>query len=291
MLPEVAVTGAGGYVGSALTRALERRGVVVRRLQRSGDGDRVRPFVLGAPVDPAAMQGAQALVHCAWDFGAAGRSEIERTNVAGSLALFEAARTAGVRRIVFISTMSAFDGCRSLYGRAKLEVERGAAPSGTVVVRPGLVYGAASGGMVGALGQLLRLPLVTPLVGTGSQRLYMVHEDDLGDIIAEYALGERTAPAGPVIAASARPFTFREIVSLLARRDGLRRVLLPVPWQAEWLALKGAELAGMRMRLRSDSLISLINQDPRPDFTASAGIGFRDFETFTLGSSGRRALV
>jgi hypothetical protein len=47
----------------------------------------------------------------------------------------------------------------------------------------------------------------------------------------------------------------------------------------EWLGLKSAELVGLRLRVRSDSLISLINQDPSPDFgaTRAAGLAFAAF--------------
>jgi hypothetical protein len=58
---------------------------------------------------------------------------------------------AGVRRLVFISTISAFDGCRSFYGKGKLEVERITHSLGGWVIRPGLLYGEKPGGMLGRL--------------------------------------------------------------------------------------------------------------------------------------------
>lgn len=282
----IAVTGANGYVGGAIVAALANRGIPVVRLQRSGTGAGVRHAALGAPVDPSTFQDVDALVHCAYDVSATDWSEIHRLNVEGSLALFRAARAAGVRTVVLISSMSAFEGCRSMYGRAKLAVEHAARELGVQSVRPGLVYGDRSGGMVGSLGQLLRLPLVTPLVGTGSQVLYLAHEADLGDLVGRIATGEYTPGAGAIIAAHERPYTFREILSVLARRAGRRTRFVPVPWRLEWLALRTAELAGLRIRLRSDSLVSLVNQDPHPPFTPALPVRFRDFESFMTGAAG-----
>jgi nucleoside-diphosphate-sugar epimerase len=280
----VAVTGANGYVGSRIARALQQSGARVVRLQRARTDDAVRRFALGEPIERTVFDGVDALVHCAYDFGASTWGDIHRVNVEGSIALFRAAHEAGVRRMVFISTMSAFSGCRSMYGRAKLEVEGAARALGVAVVRPGLVYGGESGGMIGALRKLLKLPLVTPLVGSGRQVLYLVHEDDLGAMIATLCASDRV-PDSPVIAAHARPFELREILRILGRQTGRRTALLPVPWQLEWLALRGAETAGLRMRLRSDSLVSLMNQDPSPDFSTSASYEFRDFERATLGAA------
>ncbi|MGI8548771.1 MAG: NAD-dependent epimerase/dehydratase family protein [Gemmatimonadaceae bacterium] len=291
MAGSVAVTGANGYVGSSIARSLEEQGLGVVRLQRSGQGDAVRRFALGEPVDPTVFQGVSSLVHCAYDFNAAGWLDIERANVTGSLDLFQAARDAGVQTIIFISSMSAFEGCRSMYGRAKLEVEQRAQPLGVYSVRPGLVYGKESGGMIAALSKLLGLPLITPLVGSGSQVLYLVHDADLGQMIGELCTGAKQLRGRPVIAANSRPFTFKSILGVLARRDGVKKAFVPVPWQLEWLALKSAELVGLRMRLRSDSLVSLINQDPNPDFSGSSQFSFRDFEDFTLGQDRSPAAV
>jgi nucleoside-diphosphate-sugar epimerase len=273
---DVAVTGTSGYVGSRIASALERRGHRVRRLQRSGDGAGIHRFSLPHAPAAEALAGADALVHCAYDFSATTWPEIVRANVEGTARLFQAARAAHVRTLIFISSMSAFDGCRSMYGRAKLEAEQRVRELGGIVVRPGLVYGSASGGMVAALSKLLGIPLMTPLVGRGDQVLYLVHEDDLGAMIADLCEtpGERLEP---IIAANSRPFTLRDILALLAQQRGVRRAFVPVPWRLEWGALRAAEALGLRIRLRSDSLVSLLNQDRAPNFAPSAMFTFRDF--------------
>ena len=52
-------------------------------------------------------------------------------------------------------------------------------------------------------------------------------------------------------------------------------------WRAVWLGLKTAELARLRLGYRSDSVISLVHQDPHPDFSAlkELGVTVREFGT------------
>jgi nucleoside-diphosphate-sugar epimerase len=199
-------------------------------------------------------------------------------NVNGSLNLFEAAGKAGVQRMVFISTMSAFPECKSMYGQAKLAVETRAEPWKIHIVRPGLVYGPGCRGMVGSLAKLAGLPIL-PLVGNGGQVLYLAHQEDLGNLVRGMCDGTIPRQDKAVIAASKRSYTLREILKLLAASQNKKPLLIPVPWQIEWLALRCMESIGIRLRVRSDGIISLINQDASPDFAPTDHVKavFRDF--------------
>jgi nucleoside-diphosphate-sugar epimerase len=263
----VAITGTHGWVGSCLARYFREQGWRVRGLVRKPSptslevGDEV-PFRLGEEIPPAALAGAEALIHCAYDFGPRTWPEIERTNVQGTQRLFAAAKQAGVARLVLISTMSAFPAAKSLYGRAKLEMEQIAAAHAALVLRPGLVYGDHAGGMYGSLVAQVRKSGVIPLIGGGTQVLYLVHEQDLSDLARRFC------------AAHEQPWTFRQILEEIARRLGRKPKFIGVPWKLVWLVLKTAETLGLRLGFRSDSLISLVNQNPEPDFTQGAAVGF-----------------
>jgi nucleoside-diphosphate-sugar epimerase len=286
-----AVTGASGYLGSRASQLLSARGWAVFPLSRRsslapGDHQEVVPFSLeqGAPEGFFREQKIDLLVHCAYDFGQTGWADIRRLNVEGSVRLLRQARAEGVRTIIFISTMSAFEGCRSLYGKAKLAVEREALWLGAHVIRPGLIYGPSPGAMVGALTKAVRATPVVPLIGNGKQVLYLAHEDDLASLIHKLGSHPDLKFDGPLIAASERGLTFRAILERLATLNQRKIRLVPVPWQLLWGGLKAAEILGLKIRLRSDSLISLLYQDPSPQFDESrkAGIHFRDFMSFKL---------
>jgi nucleoside-diphosphate-sugar epimerase len=237
---QVAVTGASGYVGGRIAAAVEAAGHELHGLAG---------WRLGGEPD---LDGVDALVHAAWDFRARTAAEIERVNVAGSRRLLEAA--AG-RRIVFVSTLSAFPGARSLYGRAKLAVEEAARAAGGAVVRPGLVWGEPGGSLFASLGRLARLP-VLPIFS--DRALHPAHEDDVAALVV--SLLDAEPPAEPVVAAADQPLTLAQILRALNPR--IRTV--PVPWHAVWAPLRALEAAGLDPPFRSDSVLSLVSLDEQP---------------------------
>lgn len=268
------VTGASGFVGGRVRAALGAAGFAVEDWSRRGAGSGGRRFVLGEPVDPAQLAGARALVHCAYDFEARGWPAIEAANVRGSERLFAAAREAGVARIVHVSSLSAFEGCRSLYGRAKLAAEASALEHGARVLRPGLVWAEAPGGVFGGLvAQVRRLPVVPLVAGDAPQ--YLVHGDDLGAFVARVATGDASPPAAPVRVAHLAPQSLRVILRAIAAALGTPARLAPVPWRAAWLGLRALEALRLPAPFRSDSLLGLVFQEPSPSFALAEQLGAR----------------
>jgi nucleoside-diphosphate-sugar epimerase len=274
----VAITGASGYVGSMLQRHFADAGWNVMRMVRStqAGGDNSVPFRLGEELAPDVFRRPQvrALVHCAYDFRPVTRDEIYQINVDGSRKLLAAARAGGVERIVVMSSISAFTGCRSLYGRAKLEIDAAGAAAGALVIRSGLVYGDGlpAGGMFGSLATSVRRGLV-PLIDGGVHPQYLIHEADLWRLVKRFCDGDLDNPGKPVVAASPRAWPLRDLLAVLAARQGRHPRFLPVPWQPVWAGLRLAELAHLPVQYRSDSVISLVNQDRNPDFASLAAVG------------------
>jgi nucleoside-diphosphate-sugar epimerase len=284
-LKTVAITGASGYVGSTLARHFEKAGWNVTRMLRSATpgGDGTVPFRLGEEVAPDAFRLRQvhALVHCAYDFRPVKRIEIRLINVEGSKKLLVAAQAGGVERIAVMSSISAFEGCRSEYGMAKLEIEAAAAAVGALVIRSGLVYGdgsSRSGGMFGSLATSVQRGMV-PLIDGGIHPQYLIHEEDLWRLVKGFCEGGIPNPGRPVVAASPRAWPLRELLTELARRQGRHPRFVSVPWQPVWAGLRLAELAHLPVQYRSDSVISLVHQDRNPDFESltKAGIKAREF--------------
>ena len=148
----IAVLGGGGFIGRALVRRLATGGAAVRVLGRSPPAEPLPPGVEHRRADlcdPAgltpALEGCAVLVHLASTSvpGTAGSDPAAdaRANVVGGLHLLEAARAAGVRRVVFPSSGGA------VYGRAEVTPTPEDQP-----LRPLGVYGAAKAALEAYLG-------------------------------------------------------------------------------------------------------------------------------------------
>jgi nucleoside-diphosphate-sugar epimerase len=269
-----ALTGSTGYVGSVLTAALSSMVKVVPLTRREGKGDRIQwDFNSGRDISGELRdRKVEVLVHAAWDMRANTLDELRRTAVAGSERLYSAAARAGVKRIVFISTISAFEGCRSAYGRSKLEVEQMTRAQNGVVLRPGLVYGPTPGGVFGAIRGQVQGGKIIPLIGNGRAPQFLLHEDTLKEVARRAVAGD-FPPGEPITVAHPQPWPFRDLVQKIAEKENRKVTLAPAPWPLLYAGLRFAEMLKVKLPVRSDSIISFVYQNPSPDFSKLSQYG------------------
>lgn len=268
----------------SLTAALRARshGVVEYRRtlpREKGTGD-VRLLDLRHPFEPGLFSGVSCLVHAAWDLRESDPSRAWSVNVEGSRRLLGAATQAGVRRIVFLSSMSAYFGTRQGYGLMKLAVERTVLEAGQVVVRPGLVYGPSAGGMMGTLRKLARLPVIPTFKGANQ---YMLHVDDFVNAMAKVVETEEV-PSTVVGLAHPEPVAFDDLMRCLIPVGRTPR-LVQVPWRPVLMALKAGERLGVPLPVRSESLLGLVRPAPAvpgQDVGAALGCVFRSGSAVAL---------
>lgn len=272
-----------------MSAALLERGwevVILGRRPTDVPGVSSEPFQLGESIPTHRLEGLDALVHCAWDFGTRSWEQIDAVNVRGSQMLFEAASAAGVGRLVHISTVSAAGDPRSMYGRAKRRTEALATDHDGVIVRPGLLYGPGAGGMVGMLATLVgALPVVPVLVGD-DRPLYLAHQDDAARLIGLTAAGLEGEVGAPLTAAAPDPHSLREVLGAIAAANGRRRLFFRVPWQLLYAPLRLLEVLHVPSPMRSDSALSIATLDPDPfrSGAAPSTMEFRRFEPAALAS-------
>jgi len=270
-----ALTGAHGYVGSRIRQALEASGWRIVALCRATPhipGDLQWSLNDRHPItEDLRHRSVVALVHVAWDLAQVRSDLIERVNVQGSIRLFEQARAAGVQRIVFISSMSAYPEAHSLYGQAKMAVERAAENFSAVIIRPGLVYGDQPGGVFGSMQQRVARSSLIPIIGDGTYPQYLVHEDDVGACVVSALRAERVSE--PVTVAHPEPWPFCKLIEKIAKSRNRRVRLVPVPWRFIFAGLRLAEMMAARPAFRSDSVVSLVYPNPNPVFNCASLLG------------------
>ena len=299
----ILVTGASGFVGTALCRELLARGHTVRAAVRrlvppSAVPSRLHQILvpdIAAEFDRRALvDGVGTVVHLA---AIAHRSnlddgEMRRVNCDAAVRLAEAA-AGSVRRFIFLSSVKvhgedsgsgtyaeddALDPQDS-YGRSKLEAERAltetAARMGIelVIVRPPLVYGP------GVKANFLRLlgwvdsGLPLPFASVRNRRS-LIYVGNLVDALAR--LAEHPAARGPFLVSDDESVSTPELVSRIASVLGRSARLLPAPLaflrMAGMIAGRRDEIRRLTGNLAIDSLRARRLLDWRPPYTLDAGL-------------------
>ncbi|MDB5796429.1 MAG: hypothetical protein JWP36_331 [Paucimonas sp.] len=248
----VLVTGANGFVGSALCASLERQGIEVRRAVRdaksateSGVGE------IGPDTDwTGALAGCDTVVHAAArvhvmrDSADDPLAAFRAVNTAGTLNLAAQAAAAGVRRLVFISSVKVNGEAghhaaqdepapADPYGVSKAEAEAGlhkiGAASGleTVVIRPPLVYGPGVGANFLRLMRAVDRGMVLPF-GRVENRRSLIFVGNLASGIAQ-CLTHPAAAGRTWMISDGQDLSTPELVTMLAHHLGRPPRLMPVP--------------------------------------------------------------
>lgn len=180
----LAITGATGFVGGHLLNLAVRAGFPVRALTRRTQDDRPNvTWVRGALDNPASLSvlctGVDVVIHIAGVVNAPTREGFEAGNVAGTLAVVEAAKKAGCKRFIHVSSLAATLPQLSVYGETKAKAEKIVASSGLdwTIIRPPAIYGPGDGEML-ELFKMAKSGFVT-LPPDADGRLSAIHVDDL----------------------------------------------------------------------------------------------------------------
>lgn len=257
----ILITGANGFIGSALAARLLASGhTPIGAVRRTSPGARIeeRPYDLSwTRVPPNLFDGIDVLVHTAF-VRTSSRGDGFAMNVDGSLRLLEAARAANVPQCIFLSSFSAWPDARSEYGRQKFVLEGTFSAPGDAVVRPGLVVG--NGGLFNTLRQtLLRAPLI-PLVGGGTYPVQTVFIDDLVDAI-ERIIVEKLS--GTFNVAEERSHTYAALCREITTQAGLRARFVYLPVWLTFATLTIAKPLGIALPMNLDNLLGLLASRPR----------------------------
>ncbi|EAQ29318.1 predicted nucleoside-diphosphate-sugar epimerase [Erythrobacter sp. NAP1] len=147
-MPIVAITGATGFVGKATLDVAVQKGLHVRALTRRDAQPRERVTWVPGTLDRAEaleelVSGCDAVIHVAGLTSTPNPGRFEAANVTGTANMIAAAKSQGIERFVFVSSLSAREPDLSAYGASKAKAERLVEDSGLdwTIVRPPGVYG------------------------------------------------------------------------------------------------------------------------------------------------------
>jgi nucleoside-diphosphate-sugar epimerase len=230
----IALTGATGFVGGeVLAQAMAAKLPVNALTRRPQD---IRPdlrWVSGAlnskPALVSLMRDADMVLHVAGVVNAADRAGFHTGNVAGTRAMVDAARAAGVRRFVHVSSLAAREPELSDYGWSKARAEQEVMASGLdwTIVRPPAVYGPADKEML----ELFKLAArgILPLPPSG--RLSVIHVADLARLLIKLTCdgGENLGQVYEADDGVAKGWSHRDFARAIAEAVGKRALTVAVP--------------------------------------------------------------
>jgi uncharacterized protein YbjT (DUF2867 family) len=288
----VFITGATGFIGSALARALVQRGHEVVRVMRhppAGGGPSVQADFAAVPTRHGwvpRLADIDAVVNAVGILREQGAQTFQALHTDAPVELFEACALARVPLVVQLSALGADDEARSRYHRSKKAADDALRqlPLHSVIVQPSVVYG--PGGTSARLFNRMAAAPLLPLPHRGAMQVQPVHLDDV--VQGLVAAVEKPPPQSQTIVFSGpQPLALGDFLGSLRRQLGFagRLRVLPMPESLFRLgaALAGrlpgsmldAETAGMLLRGNAASdpaFAQLLGRPPRPveEFVAPA---------------------
>jgi NADH dehydrogenase len=283
----VTVIGATGYVGSHFVRAARRAGwrVVAASRHASAHADAWVRYDLRAPA-PVLDGTATPIVHLAV---LASESDERDVELAAAQALLDEARSLGTF-VLFASSQVARAGAPTSYGRTKHAIEERVLASGGIVVRPGLVYGGAPGGLYATLQRAARRAVMLPAV-VPAPCVQPVHVDDLAAALLRVLESPQRWFGHVLCVAEPEPRPFSAWMQELAAAFGRVPWRVPVPAAVVRAGAALADFAGARsLADRARSLLAIPPMATAGDL-AALGVALRPSREDFARRAARRACV
>lgn len=238
---KIAVTGAFSYSGKYITKRLLARGEEVITL--TNHPNRPNPFngqVKAYPLDfdeagmTRSLQGVDVLVNTYWVRFDKGTNTQPRA-VENTRKLVNAAKAAGVKRIVHISIANPSADSHLPYYWGKAANEKAVIDSGLphAILRPTVLVGGGEDILINNIAFLLRRFPFFLIPGDGQYGIQPVHVEDLAELAVEGVYSKESYISDAVGPDS---YTFKEMVQLIGETIGVRRPLISVPPRLALLA-------------------------------------------------------
>jgi len=267
----VLLTGANGFLGSAIAAHLRADGHAVTgvvRSKRAGSGvaaDRIVTLDIAEAADPEDwvphLEGIDAVVNCAGVHQDAPGESVRGVHVTGIAALYAACERSRVRRVIHISAIGVDRAQPSEFSRSKAEGEQALTSRDLdwVILRPSVVVGRAAYGGSALFRGLAALPILPVMPGTGL--LQIVQLEDVVRTVSFFLAPDAPSKIAIELAGPER-LSFTDVVLAYRRWLGWsppRRVKLP-KWGAA-IAYRVGDflgLLGWRPPIRSTAALEMV---------------------------------
>lgn len=286
----VTVFGGSGFVGRHVVRALLKRGWRVRAAVRRPDlAGHLQPLGMVGWVQPVqanlryrwsierAVADADAVVNLVAIPYETRRQTFDALHVEGARAVADAAKAAGVGRLIHMSALGANPNSPSVSAKSRAAGEAAvfAVDANAVLFRPSVMFGPGDH-FFNRFAAMARILPALPLFGGGHSKFQPVFVGDVARAVADAVEGKVTGGkvyelGGPEVK------TFRQLMEEILATIERRRLLLPVPWSLAMLKASFLQLLPKPLltvdQVRQLRIDNVVSQDARRDGRTLTGLG------------------
>lgn len=239
----VTIFGGSGFIGRYVVRQLAKEGWVIRVAVRDpkraqflkplGTVGQIVPLATRLQDEDSvarAVEGVDAVINLVGILYESGKQTFDDVHHQGAKRIAEAAKAAGVRQLVQISAIGASTKAASDYARSKGAGEQAVkkAFKQASILRPSIVFGPEDD-FFNRFAAMARISPALPLIGGGETKFQPVYVTDVADAAAAClsqpeARGETFELGGPKV------YSFKELMRLMLKAIGRKRLLLPLPF-------------------------------------------------------------
>ena len=240
----ILITGATGFVGSGILRALGRTGdgpsgpfadTRVQSLQRKpgraiGRVETVAGDVTDASSLSGKLEGVDTVIHLVGIIEESGDATFDKVIRQGTENMVQEASRAGVKHFILMSALGAHDNPKFPYHQAKHRAEEAVKSSGLryTIFRPSVIFGEGDGFITVLAGLVRSFPII-PVAGSGQSRFQPVQLDDVGASFAFAAAHPDEAGGETYELGGGKSYSYEEMLDVIARELGKRKPKFHVP--------------------------------------------------------------
>lgn len=256
MYKTIAITGASGFIGAYLVQLLRTKGFRVKEWVRKKTGKEEESYYdMEDETTPSKKDwtGIDVLIHCAFIQQEKGKDAFS-LNLNATQRLVTAARNAGVKKIIFFSTLSAHEAATSVYGKSKLAQEKLFDRETDAILKCGLVTG--NGGLYNEMVQFALKKKIVPLIDGGRQPLQPIAIEKVAAAV-EKIIHQNIS--GNFLLADPKWISYKDFFKQIEKEHHTRFRYIPVPAWVLRLAISVGNALHIPLPVNKENLAGLIS--------------------------------